>query len=166
MSQNYYPPKMQKLWQQIESTTKHRMFGYKFYPNTENFTPSRMVWMVTFCKSATTNSFQLAYPPLFWQFASQASKGILITMTGTFWHLYLEVIFTLVFLKTLFMLCLEDVKCHFTDSPGWQQDSGIKGQYIVCLFYIQVLKTSQKTSQLPFYHPPNFFLNLFNNLVC
>ena len=28
------------------------MFGYKFYPNPENFTPSWMVWMVTFCKSA------------------------------------------------------------------------------------------------------------------
>ena len=27
------------------------MFSNKFYPNPENFTPSRMVWMVTFCKS-------------------------------------------------------------------------------------------------------------------
>ena len=27
------------------------MFGYKFYPNPENFTPSRMVWSVTFSKS-------------------------------------------------------------------------------------------------------------------
>ena len=27
------------------------MFSYKFYPNPENFTPSRMVWMVTFSKS-------------------------------------------------------------------------------------------------------------------
>ena len=27
------------------------MFGYKFYPNPENLTPSRMVWMVTFFKS-------------------------------------------------------------------------------------------------------------------
>ena len=27
------------------------MFRYKVNPNPENFTPSRMVWMVTFCKS-------------------------------------------------------------------------------------------------------------------
>ena len=27
------------------------MFSNKFYPNSEHFTPSRMVWMVTFCKS-------------------------------------------------------------------------------------------------------------------
>ena len=27
------------------------MFSHKFYPNPENFTPSKMVWMVTFCKS-------------------------------------------------------------------------------------------------------------------
>ena len=27
------------------------MFSYKFYPNPQNFTLSRMVWMVTFCKS-------------------------------------------------------------------------------------------------------------------
>ena len=51
MFQNYYPPKMPKLCQQIEFTTKHCMFDYKFYPNSENFTPSRMVWMVTFSKS-------------------------------------------------------------------------------------------------------------------
>ena len=29
------------------------MFNYKFYPNPEDCTPSRMVWMVTFCKSAS-----------------------------------------------------------------------------------------------------------------
>ena len=40
-----------KLGQQIEITTKQRMFSYKFYPNPENITPSRMVWMVTFSKS-------------------------------------------------------------------------------------------------------------------
>ena len=34
--------------------TKNQVFGYKFYPNPENFTPSRMVWMVTFSKSAWT----------------------------------------------------------------------------------------------------------------
>ena len=28
------------------------MFSYKFYPIPGNFTTSRMVWMVTFCKSA------------------------------------------------------------------------------------------------------------------
>ena len=28
------------------------MFSYQFYPNPDNFTPSRMVWMVTFSKSA------------------------------------------------------------------------------------------------------------------
>ena len=28
------------------------MFSYKFDPIPDNFTPSRMVWMVTFCKSA------------------------------------------------------------------------------------------------------------------
>ena len=28
------------------------MFSYKFYPSLENFTPSQMVWLVTFCKSA------------------------------------------------------------------------------------------------------------------
>ena len=50
MFQNYYPPKMQKLWKQIEFTTKHRMLSYKFYPNPENCSPSRMVWMVTFSK--------------------------------------------------------------------------------------------------------------------
>ena len=27
------------------------MFSSKFYPSADNFTPSRMVWMVTFCKS-------------------------------------------------------------------------------------------------------------------
>ena len=27
------------------------MFSNKFYPNPENLTPSRMVWMMTFCKS-------------------------------------------------------------------------------------------------------------------
>ena len=32
-------------------TTKHHVFRYKFYPNPVNFTPSRMVWMVTFSKS-------------------------------------------------------------------------------------------------------------------
>ena len=37
------------------------MFSYKFYPNLENFTPSRMVWMVTFSKSA----FNLPLSPLF-----------------------------------------------------------------------------------------------------
>ena len=30
------------------------MFSYKFYPNTKNFTPSPMVWMVTFFKSGNT----------------------------------------------------------------------------------------------------------------
>ena len=30
------------------------MFSYKFYPKPENFTPSWMVWMVTFSKSAYT----------------------------------------------------------------------------------------------------------------
>ena len=28
------------------------MVSFKMYPRPENFTPSRMVWMVTFCKSA------------------------------------------------------------------------------------------------------------------
>ena len=29
------------------------MFNYKFNPNPENFTPSPIVWMVTFCKSGS-----------------------------------------------------------------------------------------------------------------
>ena len=49
--QNFYHPKCAKLWQQNEFTTKHNIFSYKLYPNPENFTPSRMVWMVTLCKS-------------------------------------------------------------------------------------------------------------------
>ena len=36
MYYNYYPKKMLKLWQQIEFTTKHHMFGFKFYPNPAN----------------------------------------------------------------------------------------------------------------------------------
>ena len=36
MYQNYYPQKMPKLWLQIEFTTKHRMFVFKFYPNPIN----------------------------------------------------------------------------------------------------------------------------------
>ena len=27
------------------------MFTNKYFPNRDHFTPSRMVWMVTFCKS-------------------------------------------------------------------------------------------------------------------
>ena len=42
---------MTNLEKQIEITTKHCIFRCKFYPNPENFTPSRMVWMVTFFKS-------------------------------------------------------------------------------------------------------------------
>ena len=30
------------------------MFSYKFYPNPENCTPCRRVWMVIFCKSDYT----------------------------------------------------------------------------------------------------------------
>ena len=52
ISQTFYPPKNAKFGQQIEFTTKHRIFSYKCYQNPENFTPSRMVWMVTFWKSA------------------------------------------------------------------------------------------------------------------
>ena len=33
----------------------HCMFSFKVYPNPENCTPSRMVWMVTFCRSAVTS---------------------------------------------------------------------------------------------------------------
>ena len=36
MYYNYCPQKMPKLWQQIEFMTKHRMFGFKFYPNPAN----------------------------------------------------------------------------------------------------------------------------------
>ena len=53
-------PQNAKLWQQNEFTTKHQMFSYKFYPNPENFTPSRMVGMVTFSKSGNT------VPQLLW----------------------------------------------------------------------------------------------------
>ena len=51
MSKDFYPKKVQKFWQQIEFAMKYRMSSYKFYPNPENFTSSRMVWMVTFSKS-------------------------------------------------------------------------------------------------------------------
>ena len=33
------------------------MFGYKFYPNPDNFTLSRMVWKVTFSKSGHLDHF-------------------------------------------------------------------------------------------------------------
>ena len=45
---------MQKMGQQIEIMTKHSMFSYKFYTTPENFTPSRMMWMVKFSKSASS----------------------------------------------------------------------------------------------------------------
>ena len=41
-----------KLWHQMGFTPKHSIFCYKFLTNPDNFIPSRMVWMVTFCKSA------------------------------------------------------------------------------------------------------------------
>ena len=43
------------------------MFGYKIYPNPENFTPSMMVWMVTFSKSALqANCSRLSVWPDLW----------------------------------------------------------------------------------------------------
>ena len=36
---------------QIYGGKKHPMIRQKNYPSPENFTPSRMVWLVTFCKS-------------------------------------------------------------------------------------------------------------------
>ena len=55
---------MQKLWQQIEFTTKYCMFSYKFYPNPENYTPSRMVWMVT-----SLSPMRIVAPILFFHLA-------------------------------------------------------------------------------------------------
>ena len=40
------------------------MFSYKFYEHLENVTPSRMVWMVTFCNSAPMTHHTLHHPQL------------------------------------------------------------------------------------------------------
>ena len=50
--QIFYHKKSSKFWQQIEFMIRHCIFSYKFYPNPEMFAPSRVVWMVTFFKSA------------------------------------------------------------------------------------------------------------------
>ena len=48
-----FTPQKCQIRTKIEITTKHCMFSYKFYPKPKNFTPSRMVWMVTFSKSVS-----------------------------------------------------------------------------------------------------------------
>ena len=44
-------PKKFKIVTKKLFTAKHRMCSNKLNPNPENLTPSRMVWMMTFCKS-------------------------------------------------------------------------------------------------------------------
>ena len=70
------------MWLQIKFTTKHRKFCYKFNPNHENFTPSRIVWMVTFCKSAILRLFlqneggkKILYSVLMWAWLEAAKDG-------------------------------------------------------------------------------------------
>ena len=61
-----------KILQQITLTTKHCMFSYKVYPNPENLTPSRMMLMVTFCKSGSNEMTQS--PPKNIPLAEEASQ--------------------------------------------------------------------------------------------
>ena len=60
--QNFYTREA-KWWQQIKFTTKHLMFSKKNYQSPENFTPSWMMWMVTFCKSGPLPLSRSGFPP-------------------------------------------------------------------------------------------------------